>query len=305
MGGFAPVVADVDLPGILPFRRGKVRDSFDLGGALLMVASDRLSAFDVVLPTPIPLKGIILTQLSRFWFERTRDIVPNHLITASIREFPEELQHHSRVLAGRSMIVKRAERIDIECIVRGYLSGSAWSEYRRVGTINGELAPVGLSQAAQLPQPRFTPSMKNDVGHDENISTERLRSVVGVELAEKLEETSLQLYGYAADLAIRRGIILADTKFEFGFVNGEFTLIDEALTPDSSRFWESRHYRIGDDQPSFDKQFVRDWLIDSGWSKEPPAPELPPEVVSGTSARYLEAFKRITGGSLWYDTLEG
>ena len=305
MGGFAPVVADVELPGIQTFRRGKVRDSFDLGDSLLMVASDRLSAFDIVLPTPIPLKGIILTQLSRFWFERTRDIVPNHLITASIRDFPEELQQHSRVLAGRSMIVKRAERIDIECIVRGYLAGSAWSEYRKTGTINGEPAPAGLSQAAQLPQPRFTPSMKNDVGHDENISTERLRSVVGVELAEKLERTSLELYGYASDLAIRRGIILADTKFEFGFVDGEFTLIDEALTPDSSRFWESRTYRTGDDQPSFDKQFVRDWLIDSGWSKEPPAPELPPEVVSGTSARYLEAFKRVTGGSLWYDTLEG
>jgi phosphoribosylaminoimidazole-succinocarboxamide synthase len=305
MGGFAPVVADIELPGVTSFRRGKVRDSFDLGNALLMVASDRISAFDVVLPTPIPLKGIILTQLSRFWFERTRDIVPNHLITASIREFPEELRRHSRVLAGRSMIVKRAERIDIECVVRAYLAGSAWSEYRKSGTINGEPAPEKLSQAAQLPQPRFTPSMKNDVGHDENISTERLRSVVGVELAEKLEETSIQLYGYAADLAIRRGIILADTKFEFGFVDGEFTLIDEALTPDSSRFWESRNYRIGDDQPSFDKQFVRDWLVDSGWSKEPPAPELPPEVVSGTSARYLEAFKRITGGSLWYDTLEG
>jgi phosphoribosylaminoimidazole-succinocarboxamide synthase len=305
VGGFAPVVADVELPGVQAFRRGKVRDSFDLGDSLLMVASDRLSAFDVVLPTPIPLKGIILTQLSRFWFERTRDIVPNHLITASIRDFPEELQQHSRVLAGRSMIVKRAERIDIECIVRGYLAGSAWSEYRKTGTINGEPAPAGLTQGAQLPQPRFTPSMKNDVGHDENISTERLRSVVGVELAEKLEETSLQLYGYASDLAIRRGIILADTKFEFGFVDGEFTLIDEALTPDSSRFWESKTYRTGDDQPSFDKQFVRDWLIDSGWSKEPPAPELPPEVVSGTSARYLEAFKRVTGGSLWYDTLEG
>jgi phosphoribosylaminoimidazole-succinocarboxamide synthase len=305
VGGFAPVVADVDLPGIQSFRRGKVRDSFDLGDSLLMVASDRLSAFDVMLPTPIPLKGIILTQLSRFWFERTRDIVPNHMITASIREFPDELQQHSRVLAGRSMIVKRAERIDIECIVRGYIVGSAWSEYRKTGTINGEPAPAGLSQAAKLPQPRFTPSMKNDVGHDENISTERLRSVVGVEIADKLEHSSLELYGYASDLAIRRGIILADTKFEFGFVDNEFTLIDEALTPDSSRFWESRTYRTGDDQPSFDKQFVRDWLIDSGWSKEPPAPELPPEVVSGTSARYLEAFKRVTGGSLWYDTLEG
>jgi phosphoribosylaminoimidazole-succinocarboxamide synthase len=303
VGGLAPVIADVSLPGVPEFRRGKVRDTFDLGDSLLMVASDRLSAFDVVLPTPIPLKGIILTQLSRFWFDRTREIVPNHLISASIREFPEELQQHSRVLAGRSMIVKRAERIDIECVVRGYLAGSAWSEYRRQGTICGEPAPEGLIQSAQLPEPRFTPAMKNDIGHDENITTERLRSVVGIELAEKLEETSLHLYAFAADLANRRGILLADTKFEFGFVDGELTLIDEALTPDSSRFWETSRYQPGQDQPSFDKQFVRDWLLNSGWDKEPPAPELPPEVVSGTSARYLEAYKRTTGASLWYDTL--
>lgn len=303
MGGLAPVIADVSLPGIPEFRRGKVRDTFDLGDSLLMVASDRLSAFDVVLPTPIPLKGIILTQMSRFWFERTREIVPNHLISASIREFPEELQQHSRVLAGRSMIVRRAERIDIECVVRGYLAGSAWSEYRQQGTICGEAAPNGLRQSIQLPEPRFTPAMKNDIGHDENITTERLRSVVGVELAEKLEEISLSLYAYAADLVNRRGILLADTKFEFGFVDGELTLIDEVLTPDSSRFWETSRYQPGQDQPSFDKQFVRDWLLSSGWDKEPPAPELPPEVVCGTSARYLEAYKRITGASLWYDTL--
>jgi phosphoribosylaminoimidazole-succinocarboxamide synthase len=305
MGGLAPVITEVDLPGIPLLRRGKVRDSFDLGDAMLMVATDRISAFDVVLPTPIPLKGIILTQLSRFWFEQTRDIVPNHLITASIRDFPQELIARNGKLAGRSMIVKRAERIDFECVVRGYLAGSAWAEYQREGTMAGLPLPAGMAQATQLPEPVFTPAMKNDAGHDENISIQRLRNEIGTELATKLEETSLQLYLFASGHAQRSGIIVADTKFEFGFIDGELTLIDEALTPDSSRFWDARTYQPGRDQPSFDKQFVRDWLIQSGWNKEPPAPELPGQVVIGTSARYHEAFKRLTGGSLWYDTLDG
>jgi phosphoribosylaminoimidazole-succinocarboxamide synthase len=305
MGGLAPVISEVDLPGIPLIRRGKVRDSFELGDSMLMVATDRLSAFDVVLPTPIPLKGIILTQLSRFWFEQTRHIVPNHLITASVRDFPEELVALNGKLAGRSMMVKRAERIDFECVVRGYLAGSAWVEYQRTGTVAGLPMPAGLVQASELPEPVFTPAMKNDEGHDENISVQRLHNEIGSELATKLEEISLQLFHFAAGHAQRSGIIVADTKFEFGFIDGELSLIDEALTPDSSRFWDARTYEPGQDQPSFDKQFVRDWLLQSGWDKEPPAPELPGQVVIGTSARYHEAFKRLTGGSLWYDTLDG
>lgn len=302
--GIAPVIANVELPGMEPIRRGKVRDTFDLGDSLLMVASDRISAFDVILPTPIPLKGIILTQLSRFWFHETRHIVPNHLITASIKEFPESLKSLNGRLAGRSMIVKKAERIDFECVVRGYLAGSGWAEYKRAGTVAGLPLAEGLHQADQLATPIFTPSMKNDEGHDENISVQRLHNEIGMELASKLEDLSLQLYSFAADHARRCGIIVADTKFEFGFVDGELTLIDEALTPDSSRFWDARTYEPGHDQPSFDKQPVRDWLIDSGWDKEPPAPELPGKVVIGTSSRYNEAFKRLTGSSLWFETLD-
>lgn len=303
--GMAPVISTVELPGMEPIRRGKVRDTFDLGDSLLMVASDRISAFDVILPTPIPLKGIILTQLSRFWFKETAAIVPNHLISASIREFPESLQSRNGRLAGRSMIVKKAERIDIECVVRGYLAGSGWAEYQRSGTVAELPIQEGMRQADRLPEPVFTPAMKNDAGHDENISIKHLHNIIGADLATKLEDISLQLYSFAAGHAQRCGIILADTKFEFGFVDGELTLIDEALTPDSSRFWDARTYEPGHDQPSFDKQFVRDWLIDSGWDKEPPAPELPSRVVVGTSSRYHEAFKRLTGQSLWYETVDG
>lgn len=303
--GLAPVISTVELPGMTPLRRGKVRDTFDLGDSLLMVASDRISAFDVILPTPIPLKGIILTQLSRYWFEETRHIVPNHLITASIQDFPEDLTARNGKLAGRSMIVRKAERIDFECVVRGYLAGSGWAEYQRAGTVADLPVAPGLRQADQLPEPVFTPAMKNDEGHDENISIQRLRDEIGVELATRLEDVSLQLYSFAADHARRCGIVLADTKFEFGFVNGELTLIDEALTPDSSRFWDASTYEPGHDQPSFDKQFVRDWLLASGWDKEPPAPDLPGSVVTGTSSRYHEAFKRLTGRSLWYETLDG
>ena len=303
--GLAPVISTVELDGMTPIRRGKVRDTFDLGDSLLMVASDRISAFDVVLPTPIPLKGIILTQLSRYWFEETRHIVPNHLISASIRDFPNDLKSRNGKLAGRSMIVKKAARIDFECVVRGFLAGSGWAEYQRSGTVADLPVPAGFIQADRLPEPVFTPAMKNDEGHDENISVQRLHNEIGSDLATKLEDISLQLYSFAADHAQRCGIMLADTKFEFGFVNGELTLIDEALTPDSSRFWDARTYRPGNDQPSFDKQFVRDWLLDTGWDKEPPAPELPGRVVMGTSSRYHEAFKRLTGSSLWYETLDG
>lgn len=283
------------LPGLTLFRRGKVRDTYLAGDDLLMVASDRLSAFDVILPTPIPGKGKLLTQLSRFWFDRTRQIVPNHLITASVDEFPPELAGLRAALSGRAMLVRRAERIDIECVVRGYLSGSAWREYQASGTMAGVPLPSGLIQSEKFPEPIFTPAIKNDEGHDENISTETLRSIVGEDLAARLESISRTIYAFASNHAEQRGIILADTKFEFGWIDGDLHLIDEVLTPDSSRFWDAAGYRPGRDQPSFDKQFVRDWLMTTGWNKEPPAPELPNEVVAGTFARYQEAYDRLTG----------
>jgi phosphoribosylaminoimidazole-succinocarboxamide synthase len=292
-------VLETSLATLPLFRRGKVRDTYDLGDSLLMVATDRLSAFDVILPTGIPHKGTVLTQLSKFWFDKTKGISPNHLITADFEQFPAELKGDAALLAGRSMIVRKAERIDIECVVRGYLAGSGWADYRNSGGIAGDQLPAGLVQAQQLETPIFSPAAKNDHGHDENISLARLRDLIGTELAEKLAEISLALYNFAAGFAIRRGIILADTKFEFGWIDGELSLIDEILTPDSSRFWDSATYVPGRDQPSFDKQFVRDWLIQSGWDKEPPAPVLPAEVVAGTAARYHEAYKRLTGAPLW------
>ncbi len=293
------VVIETALRDLPLYRRGKVRDTYDLGDQLLIVATDRISAFDVVLPTPIPEKGAVLTQLSRFWFNETRHIAPNHLISASISTFPEPLKSCCADLAGRAMIVKKAERIDVECVVRGYLAGSAWAEYRESGTVAGEKFPPGLRQADRLPEPVFTPAIKNDHGHDVNISLAQLRDRVGSELASRLEDLSLQIYAFAASLALRRGIILADTKFEFGWIGGELAVIDELLTPDSSRFWDADTYDPGHDQPSFDKQYVRDWLIQSGWNKEPPAPALPRDVVAGTAARYHEAFKRLTGAPLW------
>jgi phosphoribosylaminoimidazole-succinocarboxamide synthase len=289
---------EIQIDGLPLFRRGKVRDTFDLGDSLLMVASDRLSAFDVVLPTPIPLKGAVLTQLSRFWFDRTRSLVPNHLITADIAEFPADLRPFHDLLAGRAMIVKKAERIDVECVMRGYLAGSGWVEYQRSGMVCGVPLPAGLVEAARLPEPIFTPALKNDAGHDQNVSMQVIEDQIGVELAHELEVASRRMYTAAAGVALRRGIILADTKFEFGFVDGELTLIDEVLTPDSSRFWDTRTYSPGKAQPSFDKQFVRDWLTHIGWTKEPPAPDLPADVVAGTARRYHEAFKRLTGAPL-------
>jgi phosphoribosylaminoimidazole-succinocarboxamide synthase len=289
---------DVGLPGLTLYRHGKVRDTYDLGSALLMVASDRISAFDVVMPTPIPGKGIILTQLSRFWFGLTDSIVPNHLISARFADFPPDLASFASTLVDRAMLVRRAKRIDVECVVRGYLAGSAWSEYLNTGTMAGERLPTGLRQADRLPRPVFTPAIKNDAGHDQNISISALRDLVGSELARSLESTSLALYEFASAHAARRGIILADTKFEFGWIDGELRLIDELLTPDSSRFWDAAGYEPGRDQPSFDKQFVRDWLVQSGWNREPPGPELPPDVVAGTLARYREAFERLTGEPL-------
>jgi phosphoribosylaminoimidazole-succinocarboxamide synthase len=280
------------------FRRGKVRDTYLLGDDLLMVASDRISAFDVVLPTTIPRKGAVLTQLSRFWFEQTAGIAFNHMITADFHRFPQELLSLREQLVGRSLIVRRADRIDIECVVRGFLAGSAWQEYRASGTVCDDALPPGLRQCQRLEEPIFTPAIKNDEGHDENISVRALSDLVGSDLAGQLEETSLRLYQAAAALAMRRGIIVADTKFEFGFIDGRLAVIDEMVTPDSSRFWDAETYEPGKDQPSFDKQYVRNWLLQVGWDKEPPGPELPADVVAGTAERYHEAYKRLTGSPL-------
>ena len=275
--------------------RGKVRDIYEAGEDLLMVASDRISAFDVVLPTPIPDKGRVLSGLSLFWFERSADIVPNHLLSDDVDRFPVEFRDHREELAGRAMLVKRAEVVPIECVARGYLSGSGWKEYRETGRVCGIELPSGLVESDRLPEPIFTPATKAAEGHDENISLERAVELVGEGLAQKLKELTLTLYEFAAGLALERGIIVADTKFEFGFAGGELILVDEVLTPDSSRFWPADRYQAGGPQPSFDKQYVRDWLDGSGWDHEPPAPELPPDVVGQTAVRYREAYERITG----------
>lgn len=291
--------AQIGLAGFPLVYRGKVRDIYELDAAhLLLVASDRISAFDVVLPTTIPGKGVILTQLSRFWFDFLQGLLPNHLISAPTDDLPAELASNADELAGRSMIVYKAERIDIECVVRGYLAGSAAVEYRHHGTVAGEAMPAGLQIADRLPEPMFTPAIKRDQGHDESISRQRLAELVGDDLASRLEETSLELYDAAATLAEQRGIIIADTKFEFGWIDGQLALIDEALTPDSSRFWDRAIYQPGVDQPSLDKQPVRDWLERSGWNKQPPGPALPPDVVAATIDRYETAYQRLTGGAL-------
>jgi phosphoribosylaminoimidazole-succinocarboxamide synthase len=291
-------VLQIDLPGLPLFRRGKVREVYDLGDRLLFVTSDRISAFDVVLPSGIPDKGTVLTQLSAFWFARTGHIVPNHFITADVAQFPPELRAHADKLRGRAMLVQKAERIDFECVVRGYLAGSAWAEYQRDGTVCGAPLPPGLRESDELPQPIFTPATKAETGHDVNISVDELAAAVGADLARRLAETSIALYSFARAFARERGIIIADTKFEFGFRDGQLILIDEVLTPDSSRFWDAATYEPGRPQPSFDKQYVRDWLTASGWNREPPAPELPPDVVARTAEKYREAYRRITGQPL-------
>ncbi len=276
--------------------RGKVRDIYEVDERrLLMITTDRISAFDVVLPSPIPDKGRVLTGLSLFWFDRTADIVPNHLVTADVDRFPPDFREPRDELAGRSMLVRRAQMIPIECVARGYLSGSGWKEYRDSGTVCGIALPRGLRESDRLPEPIFTPATKAESGHDENITLERAGEIVGEGLAQRLKELTLALYGFGAELAADRGVILADTKFEFGFVDGEITLCDEVMTPDSSRFWPADGYRPGGAQPSFDKQYVRDWLDDVGWDHEPPAPELPPGIVAQTSQRYAEAYDRIAG----------
>ena len=276
--------------------RGKVRDVFEAGEHLMMVATDRISAFDVVLPTAIPGKGQVLTGLSLHWFELTKHLVPNHLLTADMAAFPPPFTDDLG-LAGRAMLVRRAKVVPIECVARGYLSGSGWKEYREQGSVCGIALPVGLTESDRLPEPIFTPSTKEATGHDQNISFDETAERIGRGLAERLKELTLGVYEFAAAHALERGIILADTKFEFGFSDGELILIDEVLTPDSSRFWPADRYEPGHGQPSFDKQFVRDWLDASGWDHEPPPPALPEEIVDQTAARYREAYEWITGES--------
>jgi phosphoribosylaminoimidazole-succinocarboxamide synthase len=279
-----------------PDARGKVRDIFDLGDALLIVATDRLSAFDVVLPDPIPYKGEVLTKISLFWFDHLADVVANHLISAEIEDLPAEYAEYAPALRGRFMLVRTAEVFKVECIVRGYLAGSGLKEYSERGTVCGQALPDGLVESSQLPHPIFTPSTKADIGdHDENISYEQMVEIVGAENASKLRAVSLELYSRAAAHALTRGIIIADTKFEFGLIDGEIALVDEVLTPDSSRFWPVEGYAPGGSQPSYDKQFVRDWLEASGWDKTPPAPVLPEDIITITAEKYVEAYEAITG----------
>lgn len=283
-----------DLPGLHLFKRGKVRDIYDLGDRLLIVATDRISCFDVVLSNGIPYKGEVLTRISCFWFRFTERIIPNHVITCNFDEFPEELKVHE-ILRNRSMVVRKTEPLPVECVVRGYLSGSAWKEYRKQGSVCGIELPPGLSESDRLPKPIFTPATKAEEGHDMNITYEELVGMIGEELAEKVRTKSLEIYRAASEYAEQKGIIIADTKFEFGLHNGELMLIDEILTPDSSRFWPSDLYSPGGPQVSFDKQYARDYLESTGWDKRPPAPPLPDEVVQATSRKYLEALRRLTG----------
>jgi phosphoribosylaminoimidazole-succinocarboxamide synthase len=287
------VVMQTNLP--LPvFGRGKVRDTYDLGDRLLMVTTDRVSAFDYILPTGIPGKGRVLTQLSAFWFGRTRDVIPNHLLSIDVSDLPDEVRGQRETLDGRFMLVRKARRIDFECVVRGYLAGSAWAEYQRDGAVCGIRLPPGLRQADELPEPIFTPATKEESGHDINISLEQLKNAVGEDLGQALADASVAVYRAACTYAMDRGIIIADTKMEFGLLGDDLILIDELLTPDSSRFWAVGEYAPGGSPPSFDKQYVRDWLEHSGWNKQPPAPALPDEVVRGTAQRYEEALTWLT-----------
>jgi len=292
----SPVVLQTDFPSLKLRGRGKVRDIYELGDRLLIVATDRLSAFDVVLPTPIPDKGRVLTQLSMFWFEKLADLVPHHVISA--KDFSGQLAPYRDSLDGRAMLVRRTEPIPIECVVRGYLSGSGWKEYQKTGAVCGIPLTAGLGESDRLPEPIFTPSTKATTGHDENISLDETVARVGRPLAEQLRDTSLAIYRQAAEYAAARGIIIADTKFEFGLIGEQLIWIDEALTPDSSRFWPGDQYAPGSPQPSYDKQYVRDYLERIGWNKQPPGPTLPPDVVAGTRDKYREAYQRITGHAL-------
>ena len=288
-------ITTTDLEGFKLFRRGKVRDVYDLGDKLLIISSDRISCFDLVLPTPIPYKGIVLNQISQFWFSLTRDIIENHLLSADVQNYPEPLKEYTDILKDRSMLVKKSRPLAIECIVRGYLSGSGWKEYQRKGSVCGQKLPEGLQESEKLPQPIFTPSTKADVGHDLNIDDQAAIKITGRDVYEQAKSRSLAIYQKASEYALKRGIIIADTKFEFGLFQDKLILIDEVLTPDSSRFWPVDSYAKGRGQASFDKQFVRDYLEGLGWDKNPPAPDLPPDIVQKTSEKYLEAYAMLTG----------
>jgi phosphoribosylaminoimidazole-succinocarboxamide synthase len=295
MSNESNVCIQTDLSGLKLLRRGKVRDLYEYGDKLLLIATDRISAFDVVIPTPIPLKGAVLTQLSRFWFDMMHDIVPNHLISADINNFPEDLQRFRDVLNMRSMLSVNAEMFPIECVARGYLAGSGWKEYQESGTVCGIKLPAGLKECDRLPEPIFTPATKAESGHDMNISFDAAAEIIGHAHASKLRDLTFKIYTRAAEYALARGIIIADVKFEFGIYNGGIILCDEVLTPDSSRFWPRAEYQPGKNQPSFDKQYVRDYLEEIHFNKKPPAPELPPAVVQGTTDKYLEAYRLLTG----------
>ncbi len=279
--------------------RGKVRDIYDLGDRLLIVATDRISAFDVVMPNPIPDKGKILTQLSKFWFDMTKEIVPNHIISTEVKDFPEECRPYHELLRDRSMLVTKTEVLPVECVVRGYLSGSGWEEYRNSGEVCGVKLPQGLVESSKLAEPIFTPATKAEIGlHDENITFEKVEKIVGKDLARRLKTLSLSIYKKARDFAEGKGILIADTKMEFGIKDGKLLLIDELLTPDSSRFWPKGDYRPGVPQKSFDKQFLRDYLLSLRWDKNPPAPPLPEEIIQKTREKYLEAYERLVGKPL-------
>lgn len=292
------VIYETNLPNLIS--RGKVRDSYDLGDRMLIVATDRISAFDVIMKQPIPRKGEVLNQLSAFWFEKTSQLMPNHLIEviADVSQLKTYFDDPPAYLAGRSMIVKKAKVIDIECVVRGYIAGSAWSDYKETGIVNGVPLAKGLVEAAPLIEPMFTPTTKATSGHDEPLTVKEMINLVGSDLTKELIKYSVGIYQYAEEYARNQGIIIADTKMEFGIVDGKITLVDELLTPDSSRFWEMATYEPGHSQPSYDKQPVRDWLADTGWNKEPPPPDLPDDVVQKTTQRYLAAYHRLTGKEL-------
>ena len=288
----------LDLPGIKKIKSGKVREVFDLGDSLLFVASDRISAFDCVMPNGIPRKGEVLTQISHFWFEQTAAFQPNHLLAGANDPLPRNLQPFAKQLERRSMIVKKAAPLPIECVVRGYLAGSGWKEYQKFQTVCGIKLPANLKESDELTEPIFTPATKAETGHDENISFDEAAKLAGSAIAQEARAASLKIYNFARDYARKRGIIIADTKFEFGIYEGKLILIDEVLTPDSSRFWPANEYQSGKGQPSFDKQFVRDYLETLDWNKQPPAPALPKDVVEKTTEKYLEAFEKLTGKSL-------
>ncbi|MDI6784221.1 MAG: phosphoribosylaminoimidazolesuccinocarboxamide synthase [bacterium] len=290
-----PVLLTTNFPDLKLFKKGKVRDVYDFGDRLLLVATDRISAFDVVLPNGIPYKGKVLTQLSAFWFEFTQSLIPNHLMATEVVQFPAETRKYQEIVSGRTMLVKKSQLIEIECVVRGYLAGSGWKEYQSTGAVCGVQLPKGLVESSKLPEPIFTPATKASSGHDINISEKEMVNIIGQDIGKQLKEKSLAIYQAAATYAESRGFVISDTKFEFGIMDNQIILIDEILTPDSSRFWPKDDYQPGRAQRSFDKQFVRDYLETLDWDKTPPGPNLPEEVVNKTSKKYLEAYQRLVG----------